>query len=258
MVDVAPAASPIPSISHLTLSEVWASLRHGFYDFKRAPIYGLVFSGIYVIGGIGLLALGAGSLAWTLAFVLGFPLIAPFAAVGLYEVSRRLEAEEKLHLVAIFGVVFAERRRQVPWIGVILLITFLFWFFLAHMIFALFMGPQILTNISTSYEFLFSSAGLAMLGAQVAIGGVVAVMTFAGTVVSLPLALDREIDFVTAIVLSFKAFRRNLPVMIIWGAVIALLTAVAMVPWFLGLLFVMPVLGHATWHIYRRVLYDPV
>lgn len=258
MAESMPPASPVPEVGRLTLAEVWTSLRYGFHDFRRAPIFGLLFAGVYVSGGLFLLAVGAGSLTWTLAFVLGFPLIAPFAAVGLYEVSRRLEAEEKLEAKEVFGVVLAERRRQVPWIGAMLLITFLFWSFLAHMIFALFMGPQVLTNISSSYEAFFTKTGLIMLAVQMGVGGVVAVLTFAGTVVSLPLALDKEIDFVTAIATSFRAFQANLFVMVVWGVIISVLTALAMAPWFLGLFLVMPVLGHATWHIYRRVLYDPV
>ena len=247
-----------PLVGHLTLREIFAALRCGIDDFRRAPVYGLLFSGVYVAGGILLLWAGAGSLSWTLAFVLGFPLIAPFAAVGFYEVSRRLEAGEPLDAPGIFGVVLAERHRQVPWIGVLLLVTFLFWSFLAHMIFALFMGLSVMTNISSSYEAFLTSNGLTMIGVEFVIGGIVATLVFAGTVVSLPLALEREIDFITAIIVSFQAFARNLPVMLVWGALIAVLLAIAMLPWFLGLLVVLPVLGHATWHVYRRVLYDPV
>ena len=236
-----PKASPVPEISHLTLHELWTVLKCGIYDFRCAPAYGIAFASVYVVGGLFLLWIGADSLSWTLAFVLGFPLIAPFAAVGLYEVSRRIEAMDKLEPMEIFGVVFAERRRQVPWIGVILLVVFLFWSFLAHMIFALFMGLSVLTNISSSYEAFLTTNGLTMIGFEFAVGVVVAVITFAMTVVSLPLALDKEIDFVTAIITSVRAFKQNLLVMLVWGAIISALTLIAMIPAFLGLLVVMPV-----------------
>jgi uncharacterized membrane protein len=258
MADDVARASPIPEISRLTLGEILTSLGRGVDDFRRAPLFGILTAGVYVIGGLALIWVGAGSLTWTLALVLGFPLIAPFAAVGLYEVSRRLEAEEPLVAREILGVVLAERRRQVPWIGAILVITFLFWSFLAHMVFALFMGLSVLTNVTTSFEVFLTPNGISMMAVETVIGGVVALLVFAGTVVSLPLALDKEIDFVTAIIVSFQAFGRNFAVMLVWAAIIAVLLFVALLPWFLGLFVVLPVLGHATWHIYRRVLYHPI
>ena len=250
-------ASPVPEIGRVTLHELWSSLRAGLHDFRRAPLYGLFFSAVYVIVGGLLIVLGAGTFVWTLALSLGFPLIAPFAAVGLYEVSRRLEADRPLVFSEVLGVVAAERRRQLPWMGAIILMIFLFWSFFAHMLFALFMGPSALTNISSSYAALWTPTGVSMLAIQVAVGAAVAFITFAFTVVSLPLLLEKELDFVTAMLVSFRTVLANLPVMLVWAAVIAGLLFLGMVPLFLGLFVVLPVLGHATWHLYRRALYDP-
>ncbi len=136
--------------------------------------------------------------------------------------------------------------------------VFLFWSFFAHMLFALFMGLSTLTNISSSYEALLTPSGLTMIAAQVAAGGAVAFLVFSLTVVSLPLLLEREIDFVTAMLHSMRTVAANLPVMLLWAAIIAGLLFAGMVPYFLGLLVVLPILGHATWHLYRRALYDPV
>ena len=250
--------SPLPMISHLSLGEVLASLKAGWSDFLRAPAFGIFFSAFYVLVGLLLLWVGADTFVWSLALSLGFPLVAPFAAVGLYEVSRRLEANLPLDWGDILGVVVSERKRQLPWLGAILVIIFLFWSFLAHMIFALFMGLSTLTNISSSYEAFLTANGLAMIGVEILVGGAAAFLVFAVTVVGMPLLLDKEIDFVTAMLHSIKAVMQNFGVMLVWAAIIAISLFLGMLPYFLGLMVVLPVLGHATWHLYRRVLYDPV
>lgn len=250
-------ASPKPMIGHVTVCEIWVCLKAGLADFRAAPQFGLFFSAVYVVGGFVMLWIGAGHVTWTLATSLGFPLAAPFAAVGLYEVSRRLEAGAPLNWKDVLGVVWQERTRQVPWIGFIIVFMFLVWTFLAHMIFALFMGLSAMTNISTSWDVFFTSEGVMMLGVELVIGGVIAFLIFSLTVVSLPLVLHKEIDFISAMLLSLACVRANLRVMLVWALVIAALTFVALLPWFLGLMVVLPVLGHATWHMYRRALYDP-
>lgn len=254
----APPPSPLPVIGTVTLAELWAALKAGMADFRAAPQFGLFFSAIYVLGGFLMLWLGAGHVTWVLATSLGFPLAAPFAAVGLYEVSRRLEAGAPLQWSEILGVVWAERTRQIPWMGAIIVIYFLFWTFLAHMIFAVFMGLSTITNVSTSLDIFLSGRGLQMILVELAVGAVLAFFLFAMTVVSLPLLLEKELDFVTAMLLSIRTVTENLPVMLIWAVIIAVASLSALLPMFLGLMVVLPVLGHATWHLYRRALYDPV
>lgn len=254
----APEASPLPLVGELTLRELWVVLKAGLYDFRRAPQFGIFFSAVYVVGGFLMIWLGAGEVTWTLATSLGFPLAAPFAAVGLYEVSRRLENGEPLVWSKILGVVWMERGRQIPWAGAIIVIYFLFWTFLAHMIFALFMGLSTATNVTSSWEMFLTQNGLTMIAVQMVVGGVLAFFLFSMTVVSLPLMLEKEIDFISAMLLSIRTVSENLVVMLVWALIIAVLTLIALVPWFLGLFVVLPVLGHATWHLYRRALYDPV
>lgn len=259
MTDIPPQASPIPEIGRVTLMEILACLKRGIDDFRRAPLYGLMFSTFYVGVGFVLLILGAGAFTWTLTLSLGFPLVAPFAAVGLYEVSRRLEAGIPLKRNEILSVVVAEKDRQLPWMGAILLIIFLFWSFFAHMLFALMLGVSNLGNIAHSIEAITTTReGLTMAAVQITVGGAVAFLTFSLTVVSLPLLLEKELDFVTAMMVSLRTVRANLFPMLVWAAIVAGLMILGMLPVFLGLYVVLPVLGHATWHLYRRALYHPV
>ncbi len=237
----------------LSLSDIGQALNAGVRDFLRAPAFGLFFSAFYVLTGFVLITLKAGSFTWTLFLSLGFPLVAPFAAVGLYEISRRLEAGEPYTWLSILGVVWNQRGAQTPYIGALLVVIFLFWSFFAHMSFALFLGNMSLTNISTSWEVFMTPTGLSMLAFQFVAGGIVAVLTFAMTVVSLPLLLDRDIDFITAMLTSLKAFAAHWPVLLVWGACIGALVFLALIPMFIGLLVVLPVLGHATWHLYTRI-----
>ncbi len=239
--------------TNLTFSDIRDALTQGWRDFARAPVYGIVFSAFYVIVGIALYLVGAGTFTWTLVLSLGFPLVAPFAAVGLYEVSRRIHAGEPLTWRGVLGVVWDQRGAQTPWIGVILLIIFLFWSFFAHMSLAIFLGNMTLTNVLSSWEVYMTPNGIAMIVFQVIVGGLVALLTFAMTVISLPMLLDREIDFVTAMLKSLAVFRRHLTVLIIWAAIIAVLLFIAYLPLYLGLLVVLPILGHATWHLYTKL-----
>lgn len=243
-----------PAVRSLAFSDLGAVLGAGLADFRRAPQFGLFFSGVYVLVGFGLLWLGAGHVSWILTTSLGFPLVAPFAAAGLYEVSRRIEQDQPLNWAEVLGIVWRERTRQLPWLGAIIVIYFMFWTFLAHMIFALFMGLSPMTDVSQSWAIFLTPEGMTMIAVELAVGAVLAFLLFALTVVSLPLVLDREVDFVTAMLLSFQVVSRNRLVMLVWAFVIAVLSLVALLPWFLGLFLVLPVLGHATWHLYRRAL----
>ena len=252
--ELTPDSIPEPAV--IGTEAIGASLADGWADFRRAPAFGLLFSAFYVLGGIVLaaVALAAGQEWWLIPFILGFPLLAPFAAVGLYEVSRRIEAGESLDWPAVAGVIFAQRNRQMPSMAMVILLMFMFWVFVAHTTFALFMGVSALTNITSSPEVLFSGRGLVMLIVGTVIGAGFAAALFSFTVVGLPLLLEREVDFITAIVTSIRAVLLNPVTMILWGLTIAAILLAGMIPLFLGLFIAMPVLGHASWHMYRRLM----
>lgn len=248
--------SPIPEIRPVSIGDIRQCLALGWQDFRRAPAFGIFFSAVYVLGGVMLYLVlaAAGQSWWLIPLSAGFPILAPFAAVGLYEVSRRIERGLALDFNSVLGVVWRQRDRQIPSMAVVILVFFMFWVFVAHTVFALFFGLRAFGG--SFQEMLFTPQGMAMLAVGTVIGGAMAAALFSLTVISLPLLLDKELDFVTAMITSFDAVRQSPMAMGYWAATIAVLLFLAMLPVFLGLFVVMPLLGHASWHLYRRVLPD--
>ena len=247
----------VPEINEVDASDLRASLALGWRDFRRAPLYGLVFSAVYVLGGllITFAMTTKGQVWWTLPASAGFPILGPFIACGFYEISRRLEAGEPLRAGAIFGVIFRPKQNSgIPAMAAVIVVYFLFWNFLSHMIFALFLGNAVMTNVSSSLAVFLSPEGLMMLGFGTLVGALFATLLFSLTVVSLPMLLDREVDFVTAMLTSFALVQANPRVMLGWGALIGLCLFLGMLPGFLGLFVVLPLFGHASWHLYRRAI----
>ena len=251
------APSKVPALRDMGYGDIAYALRAGLDDFRRKPMMGLFFSHVYVVGGwlLYVFLFVTDQIWWAIPITLGFPLLGPFLAVGLYEVSRRLEAgQSQWRRNDIFGVIWRQRLRQLPSMAWVIIVYFLFWSFFAHMLFALFLGPSALMNVTSSYAYLLQPEGLLMLAVGAGFGAVFAYVLFYLTAVSLPLLLDKELDFVTAMLTSVAVVGRNPWVMLAWAATIAGMVFLAMLPGLLGLFVVLPVLGHATWHIYRRAL----
>ena len=245
----------VPDMGAVNFAMLGEALRRGWADLARAPGYAVVFAGVYVAVGwfMAYVTWATGQTYWMIFAAVSFPLIGPFAAVGFYEVSHRLQMGWPLERREIFGVVLYQSQRQLPSICAVIIIMFLFWFFLAHMIFALFLGFSTMTNISSSYDVYLTREGLTMLGVGTLVGAGFALLLYNITVISLPLLLDREVDFVTAMITSFQVVLHNPVPMLAWAGFIVVVTFLAMLPGFLGLFIVLPLLGHATWHLYRLV-----
>jgi uncharacterized membrane protein len=246
--------APVTVAKNLTADDLRTALAAGWGDYKAHPAFGLFFGGIYVAAGllIYFVLFARGHYVWLAPAAAGFPLLAPFAAVGLYEVSRRREAGLPMRWSAVLGAMRGHGDEQIISIGVIVFVAFAFWLMIAHGIFAVFMAGAEASGAGLAV--FLSGAGLAMLIFGSFVGALMALAFYSITVISLPLLVDREIDFMTAIIVSLATVRSNTFVMLGWAVFIAAALFIAMLPLFLGLLVVLPVLGHATWHLYRRVV----
>lgn len=247
---------PKAVINDLTVQDVQAALSAGLGDLKRAPMHGMFFGLIFSVVGIAIayMLLVLANSHWVLPIAAGFPLIGPFAAIGLYEISRRLEADEPLEWQEILGAVMRGGRTQLPFYAFVVLFIYMVWVYLAHLVFALSFGISAMTNVSTSLEILLTPQGIMMLLIGTAVGGAVAAVIFAISVISVPMMLDRDVDIVTAMITSVKSVLQNKRAMLIWAAMLTGACVVAMVPLFLGMIVVFPILGHASWHLYRRAV----
>lgn len=244
----------------LTLRDLTSAIAAGWRDFVAYPLFGLFFAVFYVAGGLtlfyGLSSVGQGW--WLIPLMAGFPLLAPFSAVGLFEVSRRREAGEPLAWGAVLGALKGRGDEQLLMMGGIIFVAFSFWMILAHGIFAIFLGDSgmamALGGDQGRGAVAFSQDLIMMLGVGGVVGGLFALALFAITVVSLPILVDRDVDFITAIIISLGVFGGNKPIMIAWAVLIATTLILAMIPLFAGLFVVLPVLGHATWYLHRRAV----
>ena len=250
------APSKVPEINTVTISMLKSALKSGWSDFMAYPLFGLFFGGVYMLGGLLIwwVTRATGETYWVVILGFGFPLIGPFLAVGLYEISRCRERGEKPTWACLLGMAYRQKNRQFPSIIVVIVLIFMFWAFVGHMIFAVFLGLSAMTNVMSSLDVFLTPNGLTMLAVGTIAGAALAGLIYAITVMGLPLLLDRELDFVTAMIVSFQTVLQNLPVMLLWGVFIVVMLAIGMLPYFLGLLVVLPVLGHASWHLYRQAL----
>lgn len=248
------AISPVTLAQNLTARDVRDALKAGWQDFLAYPVYGIFFAAFYVAGGLGLVyglsSMGQGW--WLIPIMAGFPLLAPFSAVGLYEVSRRREAGLPLGWRGVLGALGGKGDEQLILMGAIVFVAFSFWMILAHGIFAIFLGESGIGGETGAL--LLSPDAVNMLLVGSVVGGIFALGLFAITVISLPMLVDQEVDFITAIIVSLGVVRSNKRVMLGWALLVGVTLSLAMLPLFAGLFIALPVLGHATWHLYRRAV----
>lgn len=254
--DAAATVRPDPVIRAITLQDVAGAFAAGLRDFQAYPLYGLFFGGIYAIGGLVMLLLSAswGMLYLAYPMAAGFALIGPFVAVGLYEVSRRRETGEPITWSKVLGCVFAQSKRELGWMSLVCVFIFMMWMYQVRLLLALFFGFQPVTAETFLHTLLRTPEGWLFLVIGHVDGAVLSLVLFSLTVVSFPLLLERDVDFITAMITSVRAVTNNPVPMVVWALVVVVLLIAACLPAFLGLLVVLPVLGHATWHLYRRLV----
>lgn len=245
-----------PDVARITPSDVLDCLDKGIRDFRAAPQYGLFFGAFYAAAGVLITSLlwyfELAYLAYPLAT--GFALVAPFAATGLYDVSRRLERGETLSWSQVLGAVRASSGKEMAWMAVVTMFTLIIWLDIAAFLFFAFMGFGGGATGDLLNEILTTPRGWIFLLVGNVIGAVLAALVFSYSAVSFPMLYDRNVDFVTAMVTSVKAVLANPASMALWALIIAVHLALSLVSMFLGLIVALPILGHATFHLYRRVV----
>jgi uncharacterized membrane protein len=252
------ATSPeYPGIRKIGPADLKVALTKGVEDFMAMPTH-LVFLGlIYPLFGIGLGALTFSNNALPLLFPLvsGFALLGPLAAVGLYELSRRRELGLDTSLDHVFDVLRSPSLPAIAALGVVLMVLFLLWLASAQALYVWLMGPKAPESYLGFLGEVFTTArGWALIILGHAVGFVFAAAVFAIGVISFPLLLDRDVGAGCAVQTSIRAVAANPRTMALWAAVIAVLLIVGSAPLLVGLAIVMPVLGHASWHLYRRTV----
>ena len=251
------AAEASPPLRRIRAADLVDCLRRGLDDFAAARTDVVFLALIYPIAGLVLarLAFGYDMLPLVFPLVSGFALIGPLAAVGLYEMSRRREQGAEISWADAFAVTRRPSFPAILGLGLVLLAVFLLWLGAAMAIYDRTLGPEPPASLgSFLHDVLATGPGWALIGIGIAVGFLFAVLSLAIGVVSFPLLVDRNVGFDAAVATSVRAVAANPAVMALWGLIVAGLLVLGSAPLLLGLIIVMPVLGHATWHLYRKLV----
>ena len=246
-----------PAVRRIALRELSEALVRGYQDFSanRTDVLFLCF--IYTLLGIVLarLASGYGFLPLVFPLASGFALLGPLAGVGLNEMSRRQELSGETRWVDVFGVLRSPSIGAIALMGLLLVALFVLWIVAAEVIYLFTLGANPPGSVGEfSHAVFTTSAGWTMIIVGVGVGFLFALLVLSVSVVSFPLLLDRDTSMNVAVSTSLRVMAANPWVMAVWGAIIAVGLVIGSIPALLGLAVVLPVLGHATWHLYRRVV----
>ena len=251
------ASAAIPVVRRISVAELWTAVRAGIDDFAAFRTDVVLIALIYPVVGLLLATWTFGNEFLPLLFPLasGFALIGPVAAIGLYEMSRRREQGRAVSWIDAFGVVASPRFPAIVLLGLVLIVIMVAWLGAAQAIYAVTLGPQPPASVSAFVSDVFTTrAGWAMIVIGFAVGFLFAVLVLAISVISFPLLLDRHVGLPTAVLTSVRAVLINPLPMAVWGFGVAASLALGSLPFFIGLVIVVPVLGHATWHLYRELV----
>jgi len=251
--DAPEAPSPAIRLRPLGFTDPLRWIARGWADFVRAPAIGLFYGACFMVMGWALLKVFEHAPAYTLALSAGFLLMGPFLCLGLYRTSQRLEAGEKPD----FGdslLAWDTRTAQLGIFGFVLLVLEMLWGRATLVVFAVSFDGM--PDFKGSLLALLDPQNLPFIAGWAAVGAIFAGLIYAVSVISIPMILHRQTDAVTAGLTSLRLVLTQTAVMLWWGALIAAIVGLAMLPWFAGLLLAGPVIGHASWHAYRAAVAD--
>jgi uncharacterized membrane protein len=246
-----------PAINTIGPDDLKAALAKGIKDFKAKPSHIFLLVIIYPVVGLfaARMAFGLEWLALIFPLMSGFALIGPLAAIGLYELSRRRENGDDISWRHAAGIIRSPSFAEIIKLSILLLVFYILWLLVAMAIYWIIFGTSI--PVSTSHfvsQVFTTSAGWALIVVGTGIGFGFAIVVLAISAVSFPMLLDRQVNAGIAVQTSIAAFQANPRTMLTWGFIVAAGLVLGSIPLFIGLAVVMPVLGHATWHLYRAVV----
>jgi uncharacterized membrane protein len=249
-----------PIVQKITVTDLRDAVRRGLHDFAAARTDVVFLCIIYPV--IGLFIAGVDAHGYLLPLLFptasGFALLGPFFAIGLYEMSRTREITGKISWLDTFKVLRSPSIGSITGLGLLLVGLFLTWLAVAEMIYDFTMGPlPPFSTIGFFESLLTTPSGWTMAVVGMAVGAVFAALVLAISVVSFPLLLDRPVGFGTAIATSWSALRHNPVPLAVWGIFVAVCLFLGSLPCFIGLVVVLPLLGHSTWHLYRKLVRPP-
>ena len=251
------AAGAAPVIRKIEIKDIREALEEGLNDFWALPSHAAFLGVVFPLFGMVLAYAPSYANALQLLFPLasGFALVGPFAAIGLYEMSRRRELGLEISWKYAFNVLRSPSIPSIAALGALLLTIFAAWITSAQWLYTALYGP---TPPAVFVDFLQQVAsterGWLLISAGCFIGFCFAAVTLAVSVVSFPLLLDRDAGALTAVATSIKTVLKNPVPMALWGLIVAAALSIGSLPFFIGLTLVVPVLAHATWHLSRKVI----
>jgi uncharacterized membrane protein len=246
-----------PTVRTIGVADIKDALKRGIADFSAVPTYAVFLCLIYPIVGLLLarLTLGYDLLPLLFPLAAGFALVGPFAAIGFYELSRRREQGLDISWEDAFDVLHSPSRGAIALLAVLLLVLFVIWIAVAQAIYVANFGYEPAAAVPDFIHQVFTTpAGWTLIVVGNLVGFLFAVVALTISVVSFPLLLDRDVGAVEAVLTSVRAVAANPMMMAMWGLIVAGLLMIGSLPLFLGLAVVVPVLGHSTWHLYRKVV----
>lgn len=247
----------IPALSRIGYADLTDALRKGLLDFETNRTDVIFLCVLYPVAGLVLwgAASGYGLLPLLFPLASGFALLGPFVALGLYEMSRRREVGLEVSWLDAFKVLRSPSIGAIALLGSTLVVLFLLWLMAAQIIYMLTLGPQPPASAGVFFRDVFTTVpGWVMIAAGLGTGFVFAAIVLVISAVSFPLLLDRHLGVDGAITFSARSVRANPGPFAAWGLIVAAGLVIGSIPFLLGLVIVLPILGHATWHLYRKLV----